>query len=114
MCLSLRKTLRRGRCSEPIRLLRMPNLRRSRRFCLSLFLSDMTNSRRRAVFQTAVKHARPAVSLLTRTGAGEGFAGLELDDFAFVADAFAFVWLGLTDRPHLRGELADGLLVGAA
>src|SRR5881394_3385720 len=111
MCLSLRKTLRRGRCSEPIRLLRMPNLRRSRRFCLSLFLSDMVYSqtRRRAVFQTAVKHARPAVSLLTRTSTREGFAGLELDDFAFVADAFAFVWLGLAHRAHLRGELADGL-----
>src|SRR5688572_981667 len=52
-------------------------------------------------------------SLLRGAGAGNGLAGLDLDDFAFVSDALALVGLGLADAAHVAGELSDELLVRA-
>src|SRR4051794_18467409 len=108
MCLSLRKTLRRGRSGSPKMFLRVRNWRRSRRCALSLFLS--------AIIQNPRPFGPPLTkcSSLRSTRASERLAGLDLDDFAVVADALALVRLGLAHLADLGGEFADRLLVGAA
>src|ERR1051326_2774017 len=42
-----------------------------------------------------------------------GLASLASNDLFRVLDALALVWLGGTHAPHLRGDLADQLFVGA-
>src|SRR3954454_20871552 len=51
--------------------------------------------------------------LLLRTRAGKRLARLDLDDFAFVANALALVRLGLADLADGRRELPDRLFVRA-
>src|SRR5206468_5793401 len=115
MCLSLRNTDRRGLSDEPNRLLRMPNLRRSRRFCLSRCLSAISVARASSPCPTVVfiNTGKMPVPLL-RPGAGERLARLDLHDLALVPDALALVRLGLSHAAERCGELADALLVGAA
>src|SRR3954470_13790494 len=97
------------------------NLRRSSRFCFSTFLSAISTSAAKAT--PTARPTRPwhtgegepkVRPTLFRAGAGDGLAGLDLHVFAFVANAFAFVGLGLAHAADVAGELADKLLVGAA
>src|SRR5688572_11477750 len=116
MCLSDRNTDRRGRSGLPKMLARMLHLRRSSRFCLSLFLSAMILHLQFAIEQTgpiATCTLQIANPFLLRTRAGKRLAWLDLDLLAFVTDALALVRLGLAHATEVAGELADELLVGA-
>src|SRR5215217_7660524 len=123
MCLSLRNTDSRGRSGDPNRVLRMPHLRRWSLTCLAFCLSAISVSSTwgaagwvRGPGSTSLRHAAfraAAKLLLLGTRAGERLAGLDLDDFALVADALALVRLGLAHAAEVAGELADQLLVGA-
>src|SRR5687768_11600587 len=128
MCLSLRKTDRRGRSGVPKIRARVLHLRRSRRLALSFCLSAIVSSQlggASGVFDAPVESLsyslvlEPAVLrtaviiVLLRACAREGLAGLDLDLFAFVTDALALVRLGLAHLADVAGELPDELLVRA-
>src|ERR1051326_3496487 len=91
MCCRLRNTFKRGRCCVPLSLTRMRRWRRWRAARVSMGLNI-------------------SVDLLLL---GAGLAVLASHHFLGVLDALGFVWLGWTDPSHLRGYLADRLLVGA-
>src|SRR5215211_7306175 len=104
MCLSLRNTLSRGRSAVPTNMERVLHLRRSRRICLSLFLSAIFVHLRFAIANLRL-NCKSKISLL-RTCSSKRLAGLDLDDFAFVTNAFALVRLGLAHAAKLAGELS--------
>src|SRR5687768_1221683 len=124
MCLLLRYTERRGRSVVPNTFLRTCRRRRVSRFAFSTFLSAIFHQLRRRrgcskpqlIQPVSVTTRMPGAeapgfvsSLLRGAGAGNGLAGLDLDDFAFVSDALALVGLGLADAAHVAGELSDEL-----
>ena len=49
---------------------------------------------------------------LLRTRAGERLAGLDLDDFAFIANALTLIRLGLANLADVSREIANRLAVG--
>src|SRR5688500_1888637 len=89
MCLSDRKTTRRGRSAVPAILRRTRRWRRYRRWVLDFG------------------------AWIVRILLGSCLAGLAADLLALVADPLALVRLGRAHRAELGGHLADLLLVGA-
>src|SRR6266581_3117150 len=89
------------------------NFRRSSRFCFSTFLSAMSASMSGSPRRLPELPVGKSTTLFRRR-AGDSLARLDLHVFAFVADAFALIRLGLADTADVAGELADQLFVRAA
>src|SRR5947209_2220141 len=98
MCFTLRKTARRGRCSEPRTFCRMRSCIRRRTIFLESF----------AICEPELQARRPAL-LASSAGLADLFAQL----FAGIPDALVLVRIGWSQRADIGCHLSDHLLVVA-
>src|SRR3954468_19817974 len=113
--------LRRGRCEEPVRVLRMRSCTRARvmffeycvNICCSSGLSALPGTKpgrqpiRKSKFGGSKNQRRELQCTSGRTFLRARLANLLLEALAHVAHALIFVGVGRSQGAHLSGHLAD-------